>query len=123
MREQYIHNYKRAHEHTHTHTKHKIVLHRVIPYTLIAASRHVESLRNSRLYEEMEITVLLTSASCMSGPKLRHFHADPVYVIAPNKRGIITHVSKSCYTYVFMHTQTHKLKKTKMQKWKIILKS
>jgi hypothetical protein len=34
------------------------------------------------------MTVLLTSVSCLPGPKLRHFRADPIQVIAPHRLGM-----------------------------------
>jgi hypothetical protein len=34
------------------------------------------------------MTVFLRSVSCLSGPKLTHFHADPPQLIAPHTRDI-----------------------------------
>jgi len=56
------------------------------------------------------MTVLLTSVSYLSGPKLRHFHVDPVYVIAPHRRGM-NYPRFEILLYICIHT--HKDKEVK----------
>jgi hypothetical protein len=36
----------------------------------------------------MEMTILQTSVSCLSDPKLRHFHTDPLQLITPHTHDI-----------------------------------